>query len=168
MYSWLALKRAVCTLVGAELSTLATDSSGQLDVFRHDSDSFGVDGAQVRVFEKTNQVSLASFLQGHDGRALETQIGLKVLCDLTDKALEGQFADEQLGALLVTTDLTKGDGARPVTMRLFDASSSRSTLASRLCGELFPRGLAAGRLSCCLLSTGHYVEYKIRNDAPHL
>ena len=34
-----------------DLGAFATDSSGQLDVFRHDGDSLGVDGAQVRVFE---------------------------------------------------------------------------------------------------------------------
>lgn len=45
------------------LSTLATDSSGKLNIFRHDSDTFGVDGAQVGVFEQAHQVSLASFLK---------------------------------------------------------------------------------------------------------
>ena len=139
----------------ARLSTLATDSSGQLDVFRHDGDSLGVDGAQVRVFEKTDQVCLASLLQGHDGRALEAQVGLEVLCDFTDQALEGQLADEQLGALLVTTDLTKSDGAGPVAMRLLHSTGSRCAFAGGLGRQLLPRGLATGRLTSCLLGTRH-------------
>ena len=31
-------------------------------------------------------------------------------CDLRDKALEGELADEQVGRLLVVTDLTEDDG----------------------------------------------------------
>lgn len=33
------------------LSTLTTDTTSQLDVLWHDSDTLGVDGAQVGVFE---------------------------------------------------------------------------------------------------------------------
>ena len=139
----------------AHLSTLAADSSGQLDVFRHDGDSLGVDGAQVGVLEKTDQVGLASLLQGHDSRALEAQIRLEVLGDFTDQALEGQLADEKFGALLVTADLAKSDCARPVTMGFLHSTSSRCTLASGLGRQLLSRGLATGRFSCCLLCTRH-------------
>ena len=34
---------------------------------------------------------------------------LKVLCDFTNEALEREFADEELGGLLVATDFTEGD-----------------------------------------------------------
>jgi len=44
------------------LSALATDPPGQLDVLRHDGDTLGVDGAQVRVLEEADQVSLACLL----------------------------------------------------------------------------------------------------------
>jgi hypothetical protein len=43
----------------SHLSTFTADTTGQLDVFRHDGDSLGVDGAQVGVFEKTHQISFA-------------------------------------------------------------------------------------------------------------
>ena len=46
-----------------DLSTFATDTASQLDVFGHNGDAFGVNGAQVGVFEETNQVSLGSFLK---------------------------------------------------------------------------------------------------------
>ncbi len=44
------------------LGALATDPPGQLDVLRHDGDTLGVDGAQVRVLEEADQVSLAGLL----------------------------------------------------------------------------------------------------------
>ena len=90
------------------LSSLSTDTASQLDVLGHDGDTLGVDGAQVGVFEKSDQVSLACLLESHDGGALEAEVGLEVLGDFTDKTLEGQLADEELGALLVATDLTEG------------------------------------------------------------
>ena len=83
------------------LSTFSTDSSGQLDILGHDGHSLGVDGAQVGVLEQADEVSLGRLLQGHHGRALEPQVGLEVLGDLPDQALEGQLADQQLGRLLV-------------------------------------------------------------------
>ena len=67
-----------------DLSSLATDTSSQLDVLGHNGDPLGVNGAQVGVFKESDEVSLASFLEGHDGGALEAQVGLEVLSDLTD------------------------------------------------------------------------------------
>jgi hypothetical protein len=75
-----------------------------------------MDGTQVGILEKTNEVSLSGLLKGKDGRSLETQVGLEVLGDLTDETLEGKLADEEVGGLLVTTDLTKGDGSGTVTV----------------------------------------------------
>ena len=45
-----------------DLSALSSNSTGQLDVFRHDGDTFSVDGTQVGIFEQTDQVCLASLL----------------------------------------------------------------------------------------------------------
>merc|ERR1739842_72323 len=98
------------------LSALATDTAGKLDVLGHDGDTLGVDGAEVGVLEETNEVGLGSFLESHDGRRLETEISLEVLGDLTDETLEGELADEKLGALLVPTDLTESHGTGPVPM----------------------------------------------------
>jgi len=137
------------------LGTFATDATGELDVLRHDGDALGMDGAQVGVLKQADEVGLARLLQGHDGRALEAEVRLEVLSDLADETLEGQLADQQLGALLVTTDLTKGHSAWPVTMGLLDAASCRCALAGRLRGQLLPRGLASCRLASGLLSTCH-------------
>ena len=142
-------------IYSSSLGTFTTDTSGQLDVLGHDGDTLGVDGAQVGVLEETYQVSLGGFLKGHDSRGLEAEISLEVLGDFTDQALEGQLPDEELSALLVTTDLTEGDGSGPVTMGFLDTSCSRGGLASSLGGELLAWGLASGRFTGGLLGTSH-------------
>ena len=70
------------------LSPLPTNPPCQLDVLGHDSDPLGVDGTEVGVLEETHQVGLASLLQSHHSRALEPQVGLEVLSNLPNKALE--------------------------------------------------------------------------------
>jgi len=69
-----------------------------------------MNGAKVGILEEGDEVSFDGFLKCTDGRALETKIRLEVLSDLTNETLEGEFADEQLSRLLVTTDFTKSDG----------------------------------------------------------
>ena len=137
------------------LSTFTTDTASQLDVLGHDGHTLGVDGAQVRVFEQTHQVSFAGFLQGHDGGALEAQIGLEVLGDLADETLEGQLADQELGALLVTTDLTESYGTWPVTMWLLDTAGGGCALTCGFGGQLLPRCLSTGGFTGGLLCTCH-------------
>ena len=95
---------------GSHLRALATETAGKLDVFGLDGDTLCVDGAKVGVFKEGDEVSLNGFLERTDGRGLEAEIGLEVLCDLTDQALEGKFADQELGRLLVATDLTESNG----------------------------------------------------------
>ena len=68
-----------------------------------------MNSAQVGIFEERDQVSLDGFLESTDGRALEAKIRFEVLSDFTNKALEGQLADQKLSGLLVATDLTKSD-----------------------------------------------------------
>ena len=87
------------------LGTLSTDAAGELDVLGHDGDALGVDGAEVGVLEEANEVGLGRLLEGEDGGGLEAEVGLEVLGDLTDEALEGGLADEEVGRLLVLADL---------------------------------------------------------------
>jgi len=141
--------------VSSCLRALATDAAGQLDVLGHDGDALGVNGAQVGVLKETNQVGLACLLQRRDGLALKTQVGLEVLGNLADQALERQLANQQLGALLVAANLAQGNGARAVAMRLLHTAGGRCALAGGFGGELLARRLAAGRLSCRLLGASH-------------
>jgi hypothetical protein len=140
---------------GRRLGALATDTAGKLDVLGHDGDTLGVDGAKVGVFEKANEVGFGGLLEGEDGRALEAKVGLEILGDFTDEALEGELADEELGGLLVAADLTESDGTRAVAVGLLHAAGGRGGLACSLGGELLTGGLASGGLACGLLGTGH-------------
>ncbi len=95
-----------------------------------------MDGGQVGVLEEADQVSLGSLLQGQHGGALEAEVSLELLGDLTDQALEGQLADEEISALLVATDLTQGHSTRAVTVGLLHASGGGGGLTGSLGGEL--------------------------------
>ncbi len=99
-----------------------------------------MDGAQVGVLEETNEVGLRGFLEGQDGRALEAEISLELLGNLTNQTLEGELADQELSGLLVTTDLTESDSTRAVSVGLLDTTSGRGTLTSSLGGELLTGG----------------------------
>lgn len=142
-----------------DLSALAADTSRQLDVFGHDGDTFGVDGAKVGVLEQTYEICLAGLLQRHDGGALETQIGLEILSDLADQALEGQLADEEFRALLVTSDFTESHRSGPVTMGFLHASGGGRALPRRLGGELFAGSLSSGGFSGSLLGASHCLVF---------
>ncbi len=96
------------------LRALATETTGKLDVLALDGNTLGVNGAQVGVLEEGDEVGLDGFLKGADGGRLEAEVRLEVLGDFTDETLEGQLADEELGRLLVATDLTEGNGTLSV------------------------------------------------------
>ena len=101
-----------------------------------------MDGSQVSVFKEGDKVRLSSFLTSHDGRGLEAEIGLRshevsmsheavigdqsyleVLSNFTNQPLKGELADKELSGLLVTPDLTEGDGTRTEPVWLLDSSS---------------------------------------------
>ena len=105
------------------LGSFSSDSSGQLDVLGHDRDSLGVDCAQVGVFEQADQVALTGFLKGHDGSALESQVSLEVLCNLSHQSLEWQLSDQQLSGLLVSSDFPQSYCARSVSVRLLHTTT---------------------------------------------
>jgi hypothetical protein len=106
----------------SSLRALATETARKLDVLALDGDTLSMDGAEVGILEERDEVCLDGLLQGTDGRALEAEVALEVLCDLTDKTLEGELADQELGRLLVATDLTESDGTRLVPVRLLDTA----------------------------------------------
>ena len=73
--------------------------------FGHDGHTPGVNGSQVGVLKKTDQVTFSSLLQGQHCAALEAQILFEVLHSFPDEALEWHLADEQVRAPLVFADL---------------------------------------------------------------
>jgi len=120
-----------------------------------DGNTLGVDGAQVGILEEGDEVSLDGLLESTDGGRLETQVGLELLSDLTDETLEWELADEELGRLLVTTDLTESDGSWLVSVWLLDTTGRWGLLAGGLGGKLLSWGLATSGFTGSLLSTGH-------------
>jgi len=144
----------------SSLSSFSTNSSGELDVFGHDSDSLGVDGAQVGIFEQSYEVSFTGLLKSSNCSTLESEIGFEVLSDLTDQSLEGEFSDEQFCALLISSDFPQSDCSRPVSMGLFDSSSGWGTFPGCLGCQLFPWGFSSGGFTGGLLGTGHLCKEK--------
>ncbi|KAF4359209.1 hypothetical protein F8388_005318 [Cannabis sativa] len=84
------------------LSSLASDSTSQLNILRHDRNSLSVDRTEISVFEETDQVSFGSFLKSRHSAGLESKIGLEILSDFSHQSLEWKLADQKLGALLAT------------------------------------------------------------------
>jgi len=146
---------------------------------RLDRDTLGVDGAEVGVLKERDQVRLDRLLEGANGRRLEAEVRLEVLGNLANQALEGQLADEELRALLVTTNLTESDRARLIAVtargspcqitlvvgggplrcndiRLLDTTSDGGAcLAGSLGGKLLARSFATSGLAGSLLSASH-------------
>jgi histone H3 len=115
-----------------------------------------MDGAQVGILEKSNQVSLGGFLKGLDSGSLETQVSLEVLSDLTDQTLEWQLSDEKLSGFLVSSDLTKSNSSWSVSVWFLDSTSGWGTLTSGLGSQLFSWSLTSSGFSGSLLGTSHF------------
>ena len=138
------------------LCTLTTDTTSKLDITGHDGDTLGVDGAEVGILKEGDEVSLRSLLEGKESRSLETELGLEVLSDLTDETLEGHATDEELSALLITTDLTEGDGTGAETVSLLLSGLLGLLLAGgSLGGNGLAGSLAGGGLTCSVLCASH-------------
>ena len=69
-------------------------------------------------------------MKGTNSRRLESEIRLEILSNLTNQTLEGELSDEELGRLLVATNLTESDGTRLVSVGLLDTSGRWCRLAS--------------------------------------
>ncbi len=92
------------------------------------------------------------------------------------KRWKGSFADQQLGGLLITADLSESHGPGPVTVGLLDAAGGWGALPGGFSSELLPRGFATGGFTSRLLGSCHredkplspskYVEYTALCSAP--
>jgi len=104
------------------LSTLSTDTASELDILWHDSDTLGVDSAQIGVLKQSNEVSLTGLLESSNSSRLEPEISFEILSDFSHETLEGQLPDEELSGLLVSPDLTESDSSWPISVGLLDSS----------------------------------------------
>lgn len=137
------------------LRPLAANTTRELNVLRHNCHTLCVDSAKVRVLEKTDQVRLGGLLKRKHGARLETQVGLKILCNLANETLKRKLADKKVRRLLELANLTQRDGTRAVTMRLLDTPGNGRRLARGLGSQLLAGRLSTRRLPRGLLGTGH-------------
>jgi len=114
-----------------------------------------VDGAQVGIFEQTDQISFSGFLEGQDGLGLESDVLLVFHSDISDESLERQLSDEEVSGLLELSNFSEGNGTGSVSVGLLDTTSDLSRLSGGLSGELLSGVLNTGGFSGSLLSTSH-------------
>ena len=95
-------------------------------------------------------------MESSDGRRLESQVGLEVLGDLTDETLEGELSDQEFGRLLVSSDLSKGDGSWSVTMRFLHSAGGWGALSGSFGRQLLSWSLASSRFTGGLLGSSHF------------
>jgi hypothetical protein len=81
--------------------------SGQLKVLGHDVNMLGMNGTQVCILKHANKVSLRSLLEGKYSCALETQVAIEILSNLSYQTLEWRLANQKVSQLLVFLDLSK-------------------------------------------------------------
>ena len=115
-----------------------------------------MDSAQVGVLEESDQVGFGSFLESHDGGALESEIGFEILGDFSNQSLERKLSDQKFGGLLVPSDFSKSDGTWSESMWLLDTAGGWRRFSGSFGGELFSWGFASGGFSSGLLCSSHF------------
>ena len=123
------------------LCPLASNTTGQLDVLGHNGNSLSVDGTQVGILKEPNQVGFGCLLQGHHSRGLEPKVCLEVLGNFTNEPLEGKLTDEELSALLISSNFPQGYSTWPVAVGFLNTSCGWGRLSCSLGGKLFARSL---------------------------
>ena len=100
----------------------STDTTGELEVFRHNGNPLGVDSTEVGIFKQADKVLLRCFLDCQDGSGLKSEVRLEVLSYAPDKAGEGKFSNQELGGFLILADLSQGYGTRSIAAGLLHAA----------------------------------------------
>jgi len=118
------------------LGTFAANTTGKLDVFRHDGNTLGMNGTQVCVFKQSDQVRFRCLLQRKHRRRLKPQVGLEILGDFANKTLEWGLTNKEVSTLLVFADFAESNSAWTISVRLLHSSSSRGRLAGSLGSQL--------------------------------
>ena len=98
-----------CSALIPSLPAETPDTPRQLHILGHDRDALAMDGAKVAVLEEADEMRLGGLLQGEDGGALPpVRLPGHVGLDLADETGEGEAADQQVGRVLVGSDLLQG------------------------------------------------------------
>lgn len=67
-----------------------------MHVSDHDGNSLGVDGAQIGVFEESDEVCLGSLLKSEHSLGLESDVILDLSGEVFNDSLEWQLPDEEV------------------------------------------------------------------------
>ena len=121
---------------GRTLCTLSPDSPCQLNIFRHDGNSPGVDGTQVGIVKQPDKVCLRCFLETQYRCQLESQVCLVVLGDLPHYPLEGQLSDEQCCAGLEVTNVLQSRSPCSVPVKLYQPPCIRASWIFLFCSSV--------------------------------
>ena len=135
--------------------TFSADTPCKLDVFRHNGNTLGVDGAEVGVLEKSNHVGLSSLLKGKDGGGLESEVSLEVRGDFSNESLERKLSDKEFSGFLILSDHSEGDGSWSESVSFLHSGDLSVSLLGGL-GNHLSWGLGSGVLSSGLLSSCHF------------
>ena len=108
---YLCQERRLGRSAARRLEALTSEAAGELDVLWHDRHPAAVDGAEAGVSKEVHQVGFSRLLHREHGARLKSESVLAGHRDLSHNALEGQLAEEKVGAALVAADVTEGDGA---------------------------------------------------------
>jgi hypothetical protein len=76
-------------------------------VLGHDGDAICMNGTQVGVLKQSNEVSFWSLLEGKYSCALEMNVRLELLSNLSYQTLEWRLVNQKVSQLLVSLDLLK-------------------------------------------------------------
>ena len=106
--------------------SLPADSAGELQVLGHDGDTSSVDGSEVGIFEKTDEVSLGGLLKGKNSRGLESEISLELRCNLSNESLERKLSDQKISALLEAANLTESNCTGSKSVCFLDTTRGRA------------------------------------------
>jgi hypothetical protein len=79
----------------------------KLHVLLHDCDMLGTKDTQFCVLKQSNEVRFQSLLEGKYSSALETNVILEILSNLSYQTLELHLANQKVSRLLVSPDLSK-------------------------------------------------------------
>lgn len=138
----------------AKLRAFAADAPRKLHILGHNSNTFGMNSTQIRVFKQSYEMGFGRMLQGKHGRTLKSQVTVNMHRNLTDQPLERELANEQISRLLVSADFAKGHSSGSITVGLLDPT--RRWTVSNFGRQQLSRGLPSGALTRSgLLGTSH-------------
>ena len=135
----------------------ADDLDSQLNILSLQSNSLGVDTVALGVVQNNTHPHLHGLLQTDHSGSLEPEVRSDSVGVLSDHPLERELTSQDLGALLVSSDFSEGDGSRLESVRLLQSSGSRSSLSRYLGGELFTWGFSSSRFTSGLFSSCHFL-----------